>query len=131
MDPSRLIHNARLQRFVAARRSRWAKVLVGSAGGAAFGVMVLVTVVRDAGRIDVPVAGIVILGAAVLGAVAGYLLGLYDGFRERSADPEAPAPGTLARILFGGGLWSLLLVWVPLVFVVSMVAIIGGFTLFR
>ena len=125
-DPSNSRLESAADQFVRSRRSLAGKLLAGGAAGFVFGFALIGEFAGPPGRKKTIVIGSVLLASTVLGVLAGLALSRYDAYRDSLANPNSPHPGMLTTIFFGGGLASLLFVWVPLIFVIAMAAIIGG-----
>lgn len=76
-------------------------------------------------EMDSTIVGIIFAGGAVLGAAMGAALSFKDVVETRRAEGK-PVAFPL-KLLFGYGIWSLLLIWFPgvlfLTFVITMVAL--------
>ncbi|MEZ6125856.1 MAG: hypothetical protein R3C49_22240 [Planctomycetaceae bacterium] len=101
--------------------SVWLKI-VGGAVVTPIAVVVIALRSKRRGGVDLPhdpaVIGISLAGCSVVGAVLGGLLSLKDVVQTRLADGK-PVSFPL-RLLFGFGIWSLLLVWFPGIIVLTL-----------
>jgi len=105
--------------------SVWLKI-VGGAIATPLAVMVLVLRSKRRGNTALPddpaIIAIAIAGCGMVGAGLGGLLSLKDVVQTRLADGK---PVSLPlKLLFGFGIWSLLLVWFPGIIVLTLVVTI-------
>lgn len=96
-----------------------ASVLLKMIGGAAVGgIGAILTLSRQDDELSVATQAIVLVGMALLGGLLGATLSLKDLIERRHQ--EGRSTPFVLRLLFGMGIVSLLLVWVPLVFLVTI-----------
>lgn len=125
-----LLGNTTFDEVFRSGSSVWIKMATGAVATCIMVALGLARSVRRGGELELDntIVGVIFAGAAVIGAAMGAALSFKDVVETRRVEGK-PVAFPL-KLLFGYGIWSLLLIWFPGILVLTLVITVMALSAF-